>query len=87
MLRLGENVDAEQIQIQLAAARRDAAELIGLLPADLEAGVAAFAAHLDNPAASYTQIEPALRRLGETSRGPQFLTASLLLRLVERNRF
>jgi len=87
MLRLPENADAEQLRIQLAAARREAAELIGLSPANLEAGEVAFAAHLDNPAASYSQFESALRRLGETSRGPQFLTASLLLRVVERSRY
>ena len=87
MLRLADGLDAEHVRIQLANARRESAELIGLSPADLAAGEAAFAAHLDNPAASYSQFEPALRRLGETSRGPQFLTASLLLRLVERSRF
>jgi hypothetical protein len=87
MLRLADSVDGEHIRIQLANARRESAELIGLSPANLEAGEAAFAAHLDNPAASYSQFEPALRRLGETSRGPQFLTAALLLRLVERRRF
>jgi hypothetical protein len=86
MLRLADSVDGEHIRIQLANARRESAELIGLSPANLEAGEAAFAAHLDNPAVSYGQFEPALRRLGETSRGPQFLTASLLLRLVERSR-
>jgi hypothetical protein len=87
MLRLPESVDATQLRIQLAAARREAAELIGLSCSQLEEGEAAFAAHLDKPAASYSQFEPALRRLGETSRGPQFLTASLLLRLVERSRY
>jgi hypothetical protein len=87
MLRQAESADVGQLRIQLAEARRDAANLIGLAPPILEAGVAAFAAHLDNPAASYTQFEPSLRRLGETSRGPQFLTASLLLRLIEQSRF
>jgi hypothetical protein len=87
MLRLPESADAGQLRIRLAAARRESAELVGLSPADLEAGEVAFAVHLDNPAASYSQFEPALRRLGETSRGPQFLTASLLLRLVERDRY
>jgi hypothetical protein len=87
MLRLADSVDEEHMRIQLAAARRESAELIGLSPTNLEAGEAAFAAHLDNPAASYSQFEPALRRLGETSRGPQFLTAALLLRLAEQSRF
>jgi hypothetical protein len=87
MLRLPDNADAEQLRIQLASARRENAELIGLSSASLEAGEAAFAAHLDNPAAGYSQFEAALRRLGETSRGPQFLTASLLLRFVERSRY
>jgi hypothetical protein len=85
--RCAKSVDATQLRIQLAAARREAAELIGLSCSQLEEGEAAFAAHLDKPAASYSQFEPALRRLGETSRGPQFLTASLLLRLVERSRY
>jgi hypothetical protein len=87
MLRLPDNADANQLHIHLAAARREAAELIGLSCSQLEEGEAGFAAHLDKPAASYSQFEPALRRLGETSRGPQFLTASLLLRLVERSRY
>jgi hypothetical protein len=87
MLRLPEGVDAEQLRIHLAAARREAADLIGLSSANLETGEAAFAAYLDNPAASYSQFAPALKRLGETSRGPQFVTASLLLRVVERSRY
>jgi hypothetical protein len=87
MLRLPDSVDATQLRVQLAAARREAAELIGLSCSQLEEGEAAFAAHLDKPTSSYSQFEPALRRLGETSRGPQFLTASLLLRLVERSRY
>ena len=87
MLNLPEQVDSGQLRSQLDSARRQAAELIGFLPTDLDTAVSAFAAFLDNMPSDYRRFEPALRRLGETSRGPQFLSASLLIRLVERSRF
>ena len=79
--------DSPQLREKLTAACRDCANLIGIAPETLEANVNAFGAHLDNQASNYKQVEPDLRRLGEMSRGRQFLTASLLLRLVERSRF
>ena len=79
--------DCAQLRDRLTAACRDCADLIGIAPGALEANVNAFGAHLDNQASNYKQAEADLRRLGETLRGRQFLTASLLLRLVERSRF
>lgn len=79
--------DSPQLRGTLTVACRDCASLMGMAPEALQANVDAFGAHLDNQASNYTQVEPDLRRLGETSSGRQFLTASLLLRLAERNRF
>jgi len=79
--------DCPQLRSTLTAACRDCASLIGISSEALLASVDAFGAHLDNQASNYKPVEPDLRRLGETSSGRQFLTASLLLRLVERNKF
>jgi hypothetical protein len=84
---LQQPADCPQLRERLAAACHDCANLLGIAPEVLEANVNAFAAHLDNLASNYKQVETELRRLGETSRGCQFLTASLLLRLVERSGF
>lgn len=82
--------DFPHLRERLTVACRDCANLIGIAPETLEANVNAFGSHLDhldNQASNYKQAEPDLRRLGEMLRGRQFLTASLLLRLVERSRF
>jgi hypothetical protein len=79
--------DGAQLRDRLTTACRDCAGLIGIAPGALEANVAAFGAYLDNQAPNYKQGEAGLRALGETLRGRQFITASLLLRLVERSRF
>jgi hypothetical protein len=84
---LQQTADCPRIGDALGAARRDCASLIGIVPETLEANVSAFGAHLDNQASNYKLSEAELRRLGETLRGRQFLTASLLLRLVEGSRF
>lgn len=84
---LHEPADSPQLRERLSAACRDCASLIGVAPEVLEADVNAFAVHLDNQVSNYKQVESDLRRLGETSRGRHFITAALLLRLVERNRF
>ena len=84
---LHQPADCLQLRDKLTAACRDCTGLLGIASEALEASVNAFAAYLDNQASAYKQVEPDLRRLGETSRGRQFLTASLLLRLVERSRF
>jgi hypothetical protein len=68
----------------MVADRRDCANLLKVTPDALEKAVNAFGTYLDNQASNYKQIEMDLRRLGETSRGRQFLTASLLIRLLER---
>jgi hypothetical protein len=75
--------DCLQLRDRLTAACRDCANLIGIAPEALEAHVNAFGDHLDNQASNYKQAEADLRRLGETLRGRQLLTASLLLRLAE----
>jgi len=84
MLRQPETRETSQLRSLLAADCRECAKLLGAVPEALENSVNAFAAYLDNQASDYTQVEADLRRLGETSRGRQFLTASLLIRLVER---
>ncbi len=84
---LHEPPDCQQLQDKLAAACRDCAALLGITPQALLDGANAFGAYLDNQASNYRRAEPDLRRLGETSRGREFLAASLLLRLIERSRF
>ena len=84
---LHEPADCAQLQGKLSITRLDCANLVGISPAVLDTNVNAFAAYLDDEASNYKQAETDLRRLGETSRGRQFLTASLLLRLVEKSRF
>jgi hypothetical protein len=84
---LQQPADCPQLRERLTTACRDCANLLGIAHEALEANVNAFAAHLDNQAPNYKEVEPDLRRLGETSRGCKFLTAWLLLRLVERSRF
>jgi hypothetical protein len=76
-----------QLRVALAGACRECASLVGIAPEILQANVDMFGAYLDNQVPTWKQAEPELRRLGETSGGRQFLTASLLLRLVERKRF
>jgi len=63
MLHQSDSADAQQLRNHLGAASREAADLIGIAPANLEAGAAAFASHLGNPASGYSQFEPALRGL------------------------
>jgi len=88
MLRQPETAEVSQLHTRLAADRRDCASLIGIEPEALENSVNAFGAYLDNQAPGcYPETEADLRRLGESARGRQFLIASLLIRLVERNRF
>jgi hypothetical protein len=84
---LHQPADCQHLQDKLGTARRDCANLLGLAPEALDADVNAFAANLDNRPSNYKQAEPDLRRLGETSSGRRFLTASLLLQLVERSVF
>jgi hypothetical protein len=84
---LQEPSDCPHLRERLDAARHDCAGLVGVPSAVLESSVNAFGAHLDNQPSNYKQVETDLRRLGETLRGRQFLTAALLLRLVERSRF
>jgi hypothetical protein len=79
--------DLQQLQQRLTFASRDAAVLMGISPASLIASVGAFAAYLDRKALIDGEQERHLTRLGETLRGRQFLSASLLARLVERSRF
>lgn len=79
--------DLLQLQQQLTFASRYAAALLGISPASLIASVDAFAAHLDRKGLIDSEQERHLTRLGETLRGRQFLSASLLARLVERSRF
>lgn len=87
MLRQPETTEISRLRTRLIGDCRDCANLLGADPEALEKSVNAFGAYLDNQASDYKQVEPELRRLGETSRGRQFLTASLLIRLVERSRF
>lgn len=87
MLRQPETTEISQLRTRLIADCRDCANLLGADPEALEKTVNAFGAYLDNQASDYKQVEPDLRRLGETTRGCQFLTASLLIQLLERNRF
>jgi hypothetical protein len=84
---LHQPADCPQLQDKLGTACRDCANLLGVVPEALDANVNAFGAYLDDQPSNYRQVEPDLRRLGETSSGRQFLTASLLLRLVERSGF
>jgi hypothetical protein len=84
---LHQPADCQQLRDKLTAACHDCADLLGIPSDALEANVNAFGAYLDNQPSNYKLVEEDLRRLGETSRGRQFLAASLLLRLVERNRF
>ncbi len=87
MLRQPETTEISQLRTRMIADCRDCANLLKVAPEALEKSVNAFGAYLDNQASDYKQREPDLRRLGETSKGRQFLTASLLIRLVERNKF
>jgi hypothetical protein len=87
MLRQPETTETSQLRARRIADCRECANLLKVTPEALEKSVNAFGAYLDDQASDYKQLEPDLRRLGEKSRGPQFITASLLIRLLERNRF
>jgi hypothetical protein len=87
MLRQPETTEISQLRTRMIVDCRECANLLKVAPEALEKSVNAFGAYLDNQASDYKQLEAELRRLGETSRGRQFLTASLLIRLLERNRF
>ena len=83
MLAQSETADIQQLKNQMNGARRDCASLAGITPEALTVAVNAYGARLENQASNYEQFESHLRRLGETSRGPKFLAAALLFRLVE----
>jgi len=87
MLRQPETTEFVQLRNRRIADRRECANLIKVSPEALEKGVNAYGAYLDNQVSDYKQFEPDLRRLGETLCGRPFLTASLLIRLLERNNF
>ena len=84
---LHQPADCPRLRDELTLACRHCAGRLGIASEALQANTDAFAAYLDSQASNYKEVEPELRRLGETSSGRQFLTASLLLRLVERSRF
>ena len=84
LLRQREPTEPSQTQSQLFAVRRDCANLLGITSETLETGVQEFCSHLDGRPSSYKQLEHELRRLGETSLGRQFISASLLYSLAER---
>ena len=86
MLTQSETSDLPQLKNQLIAACRDCAGLVGITPEALNMAVNAYGARLENQASAYEQFEAHLRRLGETSRGPKFLAAALLFRLLEASR-
>jgi hypothetical protein len=79
--------DLRQLQQQLSVASRGAAALLGISPVALGASVETFAAYLEQHALINSEEERHITRLGETLRGRNFLSASLLARLVERSRF
>jgi hypothetical protein len=84
LLREPETRDSQQIRIQLALACRDCARLLGNTPESLERSVREYGCRLDGQInANQSDCEQDLRRLAETLRGRQFITASLLFRLVE----
>jgi hypothetical protein len=87
MLSQPETTEIPLLRNRMVADRRECANLLKVTPDALEKGVNAFGTYLDNQASDYKQFEPDLRRLGERSNGRQFLTASLLIRLLERNKF
>jgi hypothetical protein len=87
MLRQPEMTDLASLQVQLATERGECANLIGGRPEALESAVNAFGIYLDGQGQMPGQTETDLRILGEFSRGPLFITASLLLRLLSRSRF
>lgn len=86
MLRQPETTEISPLRTRMIVDCQDCANLLRVAPEALEKSVNAFGGYLDNRASDYKQFEPDLRRLGETSRGRQFLTASLLIRLLERNK-
>lgn len=85
MLRQPETTEISQLRTRLTGDYRECANILGTDAEALEKGVNAFGAYLDNRASDYKPAEAGLRRLGETLRGRPFLTASLLIRLVERS--
>lgn len=87
LLRQPETTDSQQMRSQLIAACRDCANLLGSTPEMLETSVQALGSQLDGHTPNYREPEDGLRKLGETSRGRQFISASLLFRLVERTGF
>jgi len=87
LLRESETRDSQQIRSHLIVACRDCARLLGSTPESLEKSVREYGSQLDGHNPNGSDCEQDLRRLGETSRGRQFLTASLLFRLVERTGF
>jgi len=70
------------IEGALNALGRDCANLIGITPEQLRAAVDSLRNHLDGRASDEPHSSD-LRRLGERMRGRQYLTAALLLRLLE----
>jgi len=85
LLREPESRDRQEIRRHLAAACRDCARVQGSTPESVEKSVREYGCQLDGGVnANQSDCKQDLRRLGETSRGRQFITASLLFRQVER---
>jgi hypothetical protein len=85
LLREPESRDSQQIRSRLIVACRDCADLLGITAEALERSAQEFGSELDSHSnLSDRGGEQDLRRLGETSRGRQFIAARLLFRLVER---
>jgi hypothetical protein len=81
MLRQTSN-ELPQLHAALARLRRDCAGLIGLAPDDLQGALESYRRCLDGQV-SDKRYEEHLRRLGEMVQGRQFLSAYLLMRLLD----
>jgi hypothetical protein len=83
LLNQVECCEPQKLRSELAASSRDCAKLIGIAPTELGTSVNDFGSYLDGRPSDYKAADQRLRRLGETLRGRQYLTAALLLRLVD----
>jgi hypothetical protein len=87
LLRQSETVDLRELERYLIEDRRYCANLVGITPEALEGSANALGCRLDGKAAGATDKDYDLSRLGERSRGRQFITAVLLFRLLKGSSF
>jgi hypothetical protein len=86
VLRQPSTASLSHLNDSLRTLTRQCSDLLRVTPETLVEQVNALVGHLDSQPSAYAEMESQLRRMGELSVGRQQLTASLLIRILERSK-